>query len=49
MVLLKLYLLLYADDIVIFLSTSDGLQKGLDVLSEYCQKWKLRVNTDKLR
>ena len=28
--MLKLYLLLYADDIVIFSSTSDGLQKGLD-------------------
>ena len=45
--MLKLYLLLYADDIVIFSSTSDGLQKGLDVLSEYCQKWKLTVNTEK--
>ena len=26
--MLKLYLLLYADDIVIFSNTSDGLQKG---------------------
>ena len=47
--MLKLYLLLYADDIVIFSSTSDGLQKGLDVLSEYCQKWKLTVNTEKTK
>ena len=47
--MLKLYLLLYADDIVIFSSTSDGLQKGLDVLSEYCQKWKLTVNTEKAK
>ena len=47
--MLKLYLLLYADDIVIFSNTSDGLQKGLDVLSDYCQRWKLTVNTDKTK
>ena len=29
---LKLYLLLYADDIVIFSASSEGLQYGLDVL-----------------
>ena len=28
-------------------NTSDDLQKGLDVLSDYCQKWKLPVNTEK--
>ena len=47
--MLKLYLLLYADDIVIFSNTSDGLQRGLDVLSDYCQKWKLTVNTEKTK
>ena len=47
--MLKLYLLLYADDIVIFSNTSEGLQKGLDILSDYCQKWKLTVNIDKQR
>ena len=36
--MLKLYLLLYADRIVIFSNTSEGLQKGLDILSDYCQK-----------
>ena len=45
--MLKLYLLLYADDIVIFSNTSDGLKRGLEVLSDYCQKWKLTVNTEK--
>ena len=29
--MLKLYLLLYADDIVIFAESSQGLQKGLDI------------------
>ena len=47
--MLKLYLLLYADDIVIFSNTSDGLQRGLNVLSDYCNKWKLTVNVDKTK
>ena len=47
--MLKLYLLLYADDIVIFAETSEGLQYGLDNLAEYCKKWKLTVNIDKTK
>lgn len=47
--MLKLYLLLYADDIVIFSSTEEDLQKGLDVLSDYCERWKLTVNTEKTK
>lgn len=47
--MLKLYLLLYADDIVIFSNTKEGLQKGLDVLADYCNKWKLTVNIDKTK
>ena len=47
--MLKLYLLLYADDIVIFSETMDGLQKGLDILFEYCKRWKLTINTDKTK
>ena len=43
----KLFLLLYADDITIFAETSDGLQKGLDILKDYCTRWKLTVNTQK--
>ena len=47
--MLRLYLLLYADDIVICSKTSDGLQRGLNFLSDYCEKWKLVVNTDKTK
>ena len=47
--LLKLFLLLYADDIVIFAESSDDLQKGLDVLAEYCKRWKLTVNIQKTK
>ena len=47
--MLKLYLLLYADDIVIFAESRVGLQEGLDILAEYCKKWKLTVNIDKTK
>ena len=39
--------LLYADDIVLLSSTPSGLQKSLDVLGDFCDTWKLKVNTDK--
>ena len=34
--LLRLFLLLYADDITIFSVTGEGLQKRLDILKDYC-------------
>lgn len=45
--MIKLFLLLYADDIVIFSCTPEGLRNGLNYLSVYCQRWKLVVNTSK--
>ncbi|MCG7875034.1 MAG: reverse transcriptase domain-containing protein [Candidatus Thiodiazotropha endolucinida] len=47
--LLKIFILLYADDIVIFSSSSDGLQSGLNYLESYCSRWKLKVNTSKTK
>jgi hypothetical protein len=47
--LLRLFLLLYADDIVILSQTPYDLQKGLDILYEFCNKWKLKVNEDKTK
>ncbi len=41
---LKLFLLLYADDIVIFAESQTGLQNGLNILYDYCQRWRLSVN-----
>ena len=41
----KSFLFLYADDIMIFVESSDGLQKGLDTLKDYFSRWKLTVNT----
>ena len=46
---LKLFLLLYADDIVLFANDECDLQKSLDVLHNYCQKWKLKVNVNKTK
>ena len=44
---IKLFLLLYAGDITIFSETAVGLQSGLNVLYNYCQRWRHYVNTAK--
>ena len=46
---LKVFLLLDADDITIFAETAEGLQEGLNLLSNYCTRWKLILNTDKTK
>ena len=43
--MLKLFLLLYAADITIFASSAEELQTNLNMLSEYCSRNKLIVNT----
>ena len=45
----KLFIPLYADDITLFSETADGLQSGLNVLYNYCQKWRISVNTVKTK
>ena len=47
--MLNLYLLLYADDIVLFGKTPEDLQHGLTILENYCNRWKLTVNTNKTK
>ena len=44
---IQLYLLLFADDTVLFSDTKEGLQFLLNKLSTYCNKWDVHVNTDK--
>ena len=46
---MKLFLLLYADDMTIFSETAEGWQVGLDILEKYCDRWKLTVNTEKTK
>ena len=45
----KLFLLFYADDAVILADMEQGLQEGLNCLYEYCNRWKLKINTDKTK
>ena len=46
---LKLLVIMYADDTVLFANSKEGLQKCLDSLQLYCDKWKLQVNADKTK
>jgi len=46
---LKLLLLLYADDIILFAKDAQELQYSLDVLEDYCKRWRLTVNTTKTK
>ena len=45
----KLFPLLYADDIVLFGETDADLQNALNILADYCSRWKLTVNTEKTK
>ena len=39
--------MLYADDVILLSDTSAGLQKALDVMQNYSNRWKLKINTNK--
>ena len=40
----KLFLLLYADDTVIFAESAEDFQAALNIFEEYCSEWKLSIN-----
>ena len=44
---LKLLLVMYADDTILMSNSELGLQKAIDALHDYCNKWQLTVNCDK--
>lgn len=46
---LRMYILLFADDTVIFSENKEDLQKALDVFETYCDTWKLTVNITKTK
>jgi hypothetical protein len=46
---LKLYILLFADDAVLFAHTPQALQSMLNDLQNYCDAWGLKVNTKKTK
>ena len=48
-VLYKLFILLYADDTVIFAESPQKLQIAIDSMFDYCQKWDLKINVSKTK
>ena len=47
MIFLKLFLLLYADDTLLFSDNVVNMQQALSVFENYCKEWKLTVHTEK--
>ena len=46
---LKMLLLMYADDTVLFATSRKDLQTSLNAYSQYCKKWKLNINIHKTK
>jgi hypothetical protein len=46
---LKLFILLYADDTVIFSENENDMQHALNCFKVYCETWKLTINIDKTK
>ena len=45
---MKLLLILYADDQVLFSTSPDSLQSMLADIEAYCDKWGLKMDTNKV-
>jgi hypothetical protein len=45
--MLTLFLLMYADDMVLFAESPESLQRLFNTLHTYNNKWKLTLNVDK--
>jgi len=48
-VYLKLIVLLYADDTVVFASSEETMLQSLELFANFCDKWKLDINYDKTK
>ena len=46
---LKLLILLYADDTVIFSTNQHDLQNNLNIFNDYCKNWHLNINVNKTK
>lgn len=40
---------MYADDLILLAKTKEDLQKKIDILNDYCMKWKLEINSKKTK
>ena len=45
----QFHALMYADDLILLSTSHNGLQKSLDGLYGYCERWKLQVNMKKTK
>ena len=41
--------LFYADDVVVLSETAKGLQNQLDIVSQWCSKWRMEINQSKTK
>ena len=41
--------LFWADDIVLISKSENGLKQSLKVIEDYASKWKMKINTDKMK
>ena len=48
-VFLRLFVLLYADDTVLFAESANDLQNGLSETKKYCEIWKVKLNVNKCK
>ena len=46
---LKLFLILFADDQVVFAKSPQALQSMLNDIENYCETWRLKINTSKTK
>ena len=47
--ILNVQCLIYADDLVLISESTDDLQCMLNVLHEWCHKWRMKVNINKTK
>ena len=45
----KINILLYADAMVLLAENEENLQSLLDIMSEWCYKWRLKANKSKTK
>ena len=48
-IFLRIFVLLFADDTVLFSNTKEDLQRTLNIFENYCTAWKLSVHTSKTK
>lgn len=41
--------LLYADNTIVMSNTKEGLQKAIDLMCGFCERWKLKINSGKTK